>query len=219
MNRATIRSLAAKFCNDPNLTRYTATQYNEAIDIAEQEFALDSKALFKDAGTYSVVAGTATYSLPSDFWIEKEVSHKGLKLLPITRHDLILGNGDDWTDDAGTPTHYIIDPEEARKQIRLYPIPEGDDAGANLILTYYQVPAPMTGDTSTPFNSSTLMSQFHIAIAMYAAWLLLGYGQITPDIQAKRNDLMAQYSMKVTQAVDTFGTTKSAPIRFKGING
>lgn len=219
MNRATIRSLASKFCNDPNLTRFTATQYNEAIDIAEREFCLDSKALFKDAPTFTVVDGTATYSLPSDFWIEKEISHKGLKLTPITRHDLILGNGDDWTDDVGTPTHYIIDPEEARKQIRLYPIPQGDDAGANLIMTYYQIPTAMTGDSSTPFNSSTLMSQYHIAIAAYAAWLVLGYGQTTPDIQAKRADLIAQYNAKCVQAADTFGTTKSAPFRFKGING
>lgn len=219
MNRATLRALVSNFVEDPNLTRYTPAQYNEALNLAAQEFAFDSKALFKDASTYTVVAGTATYSLPSDFWLEKMVTHKGLKLEPISRHSLLLGNDDDWTDDVGTPSNFLIDPEEARKQLRLYPIPEANDAGDNLVLTYYPIPADMGSDTDSPLNASSLMAQFHMGIAAYAAWLLLGYGEITQAILIKRNGLLKQYSDKVTMAIDTFGNTKSEPYRLKGING
>lgn len=216
MIRSEIRSLAANFCGDPNLTRFSSTQYNDAIDRAQEEFCFDSKALYKDAATYTVTAADAAYDLPSDFWLERNVTHKGLELRPVSRETLLKNNGDDWSDDTGTPTHFMIDPEEARKQILLYPIPTADDAGANLILTYYPIPSELSADSSVPFNSSSLMSQFHMAIAAKAAWILLNYETPDPAIDAKMSKMNKIYQDKVTFAIDTYGNTKSEPMRMRG---
>ena len=213
MNLSQIRTLASLFANDPQQTRFP-NLYTDVINRAQEQFCFDSKALFKDASTYTVVSGTAGYSLPSDFWLEKQVTHKGIELTPVTRATLQFHNPDDWTNDTGTPKHYLIDPEEARKQILLYPIPQGDDAGANLILTYYPIPAALSNDTDTPLNSSALMTQFHIGIASYAAWLLLGYESATPEIVSKRADLFKQYQDMVTEAVDYFGAARVVTTAF-----
>ena len=216
MNLSQIRTLASLFVTDPNQTRFSPSQYDTAINRAQEQFAFDSKSLFKDAPTYTVVDGTATYDLPSDFWLEKQVTHKGLELTPISRATLQLNNGDDWTDDTGTPRHYIIDPEEARKQIRLYRIPQAGDAGANLILTYYPVPASVSSDSDVPLNSSSLMVQFHTAIAYYAAYLLNMYEVATPEIQAKQSMFMREYQNKVIEAIDNFGNSKMEGLRLRG---
>lgn len=207
MNRGAIRTQAADFCGDVNQTRYGG-KYEGAIDVSCQEFAFDSRALYKDAPTFTVVSGTAGYALPTDFWYEKLVTHKGLELKPVSRATLVRDNGDDWTDDTGTPVRYIIDPEEARKLLTTYPIPQAGDAGANLIMTYYPIPAAMTADSDTPLNSSSLMAQFHLGIAAHAAWLLLQTEAVmTPEIQAKAASLYQIYQAKVSMAVDRFGNT------------
>lgn len=216
MNLGTITTYASLFCEDPDQTRYTSAQYTSAINEAQRQFALDSKCLWKDASTYTVVDGTAGYSLPTDFMWEKEVTHKGLRLLPISRATLLGLKGDDWTDDTGTPTNFLIDPEEARKQILLYPIPQSGDAGANLILTYYPLPTDLSSSTDVPLNSSSLLAQFHMAIAEYAAWLLLGFEKATPEFVSKRGGLIRHYNDAVIKATDTFKNTASEPIRMRG---
>lgn len=216
MNRGTIRTQSANFCEDPNQTRF-AGKYNDAINRAQEQFAFDSKALFKDASAYTVVDGTASYALPADFMYEKKITHKGLLLDPISRATLeYYETSDRWDDDSGTPKYYLIDPEEARKTITLYPIPQAADAGANLILTYCPLPAEMTADGDTPLNSSLLMAQFHVGISAYAAWLLLNYAPTTPENQAKKTDLLRIYESSVTKAIDTFKNTASEPLRMKG---
>jgi len=216
MNRGQIKTLASNFCEDPQQTRFSGL-YDDAINRGQEQFAMDSKALYKDASTITVAADDASYDLPTDFMYEKKVTHKGIALEPISRSTLeFYTKTQDWSVITGTPKKFVIDPEEARKQILLYPIPQGDDAGANLIITYYPLPAEMTADTDTPLNSSSLMIQFHIGIAAYTAWLLLGNVPSTPEVANKRSDLMKQYMDKVTEAIDTFGNTKSAPIRMKG---
>ena len=215
MNLSTLRTFTSLFCNDVNSTRFSSAQYLNALNESQVQFALDSKCLFKD-NTITVVSGTSSYSLPTDFMFEKQVTHKQLMLKPISRATMIYYKGDDWTDDTGTPKWFNIDPEEARKNILLYPQPTANDTGANLILTYYPKPTDLSADTDSPLNSSTLLVQFHIAIACWAAWMLLGYDQATPDINSKRQILLAQYNDKVTEAIDLFKNTASEPIRLKG---
>lgn len=209
MNKSQIIALAAGFAEDPSQTRF-AGLYDGAADNAQTQFALDSKCLWKDASTITVVDGTASYNLPSDFMWEKNVTHKGIALKPISRATLeYYRKSSDWSEDDGTPKYYCIDPEEARKTILLYPNPTSADAGANLILTYYPLPATLSSDSSIPLNASLLMVQFHIGIAAYLAWLLLGNVPLTVEISAKRKDLLEQYQAKVTDAINTFGNTVS----------
>lgn len=204
MNRGAIKTLAAGFANDANQTRFGA-YYDTAIDLACQEFAFDSYALSKDAPTYTVVDGTASYDLPTDFWLEKQVAHLGLEIKPVSVATLLKDNGQDWTTETGTPKRYIINPEEASKTIKLVPIPQSADAGAVLVLTYYPIPVALTDDSQTPLNGSSLMSQFHMGIAAKAASLVLLNDESTAAIVSKRNQLEEMYQQKVSMAIDRFG--------------
>lgn len=217
MNLSQLRSLASLFAGDPNLTRYTSSQYDDALNRAQEQFAMEAKCLWKDASTYTVVDGTAAYSLPSDFLWEKKVVFKGLALQPISRATLEFYKRDDrWDDDSGTPKYYMIDPEEARKTITLFPIPRAEDAGANLVLTYYPLPSTMSSDSDTPLNGQSFLSQYHIALPAYAAWLLSTAEIQTPEVMAKRSQLSKIYQDKVTEALDHFKNTWTEPMRLKG---
>lgn len=214
MNLGELRTLASQLCEDPRITKFTAIQYNDAINKSAQQFAMDSKALYKDSAIV-MIAQTAAYPLPTDFMLEKEVTLNGIALKPISRATLqAKKTSERWDDDYGTPKYFIIDPEEARKTISLYPIPDNEDAGTSLVLTYYAFPTLMTTDVSLPLNGSTLMVQFHTGLAAYAAWLLMMYLPQTPEIAQKRSGFFSMYKDKIDEAIQTFGTTKSEPLRF-----
>lgn len=214
MTRNELRSIVSKMVEDANQTKYKEAAYNEAIDIAQKQFAMDSKAYYKDQAI-TMASGTAAYALPSDFMWEKQVVLNGLELQPISRATLqSIKTDDKWTDDTGTPKYFIIDPELARQSITLYPKPDSTSDGTDLVLTYYPNPETMSSDSSTPFGGSTLMAQFHMAIAAYAAWLLMSYLTQTPEIAQKRAGFIQTYSSKVGEAIQTFGNTKSEPLSF-----
>lgn len=216
MTKSQLRTQTALFAEDPSQTRFV-NQYTDAMDRAQEQFAMDSKALFKNASDITIVSGTSAYDLPTDFMWEKKVTCDGLKLLPISREDLeFYKRDDDWTEDEGTPQHYIIDPEEARKQIKIYPIPGDNDADKIVVLTYYPFPAAMDDDADVPLNASTLMVQFHMGIAAYAAWLLLGSTTATAETQVKLNFLWKIYQDAVSNAIQTFKNTQSAGLRVRG---
>ena len=145
---------------------------------------------------------------------EDWVTYGGLKLIPISRYELLQLSGDDWTDDgAALPTHFLIDPEQAVKEIVLYPIPT---EAKTLVMRYFPLPTELTADGDTPLNSSSLMAQFHIGLAAYAAWLMLLSEELTPAIILKRRELAPIYADAVTKAVDTMKNTASAGLKFKG---
>ena len=183
-------------------------------------FALESNALWKDV-TWTTISGTAAYSLASasvdassNFIFEDFVLYKGYELSPISRHELQrLSPGRDWTTDEGTPTHFILDPNEALKQIRLYPIPQ---EAVTLTLRYYCLPDSLSSDSDTPLNSSSLLIQYHTAIAAYAAWLMLLGEDTTPAIVMKRKELIGIYVTGRDLAIDKFKNTASMPLKIKG---
>lgn len=216
MNRGQLKTMASLLLADPNKTRYSDTQYNDALNIANYIFATDSRCLFKDSSS-TVSAADATYALPSDFMWEKKVTLAGLRLSPISRDTLErIKVSDDWTDDSGTPKYYLIDPEEARKQVLLYPIPTSNEANKTLILTYYCKPSDMGTDSTDPLNGDTYLARFHPGIAYYAAWLLNSYENPTPETQAKDASLWRAYQQYINDARDTFENTISEPWNLRG---
>lgn len=215
MNRGQIKTLAAGFAEDPDQSKFSGL-YDSTLDRAQEQFALDSKSLFKDASTITTVDGTASYDLPTDFMWEKRVTHKGLELLPISRAQLLYYQNQDWSDDSGTPKYYLIDPEEAQKKILLYPKPEADDAGPNLILSYYPLPASSTDDSATPLNSTALLAQFHMGIAALLAWILLQRVPSTAEMVRKKAELWAIFQRDSGRATDLFKNTARAGMRMRG---
>ena len=215
MNLSTITQVAASLVNDPDQTKF-AGKYTQAINLAQQQFSFDAKCCFTEV-SYTVVSATAAYSLPTDFWLEKKVTLNGIRLAPTSRETLEFDSGElAWNTLNGTPTQYLIDPEESEKNIVLVPIPGDGDAGHSLVLTYYFIPTDLSAGTDVPFNSYSLLGPYHVAIAYWAAWLLLGYDTPTQESEAKKNDLLRKYNDKVTEAVDNFGNTASEPLRMRG---
>ncbi len=212
MNLGTLRTQAASFLGDPGQTRYTADQYNSAANLAQTQFALDTRALWSEQ-SYTTSDGTASYALPSDFMFEDWATYDGKELVPINRHNLQRIAGQDWASRTGDPTHLIVDPEEGQKNIVLWPTPV---EAKTVILRYYPLPAALSSDSAVPLNSSALLAQFHIGIAAYSAWLLLMSEEITPAIQVKMDKVLKVYNDAITQAIDLFGNTASAPIEIRG---
>lgn len=220
MNLGTLRDQVSLFVGDKDITRYVSADYTRALNRAQEQFALESRALWKDV-TWTTVSGTAAYAFSaasadasSNFMWEDFVLYDGYELSPISRHELQrLNPGDDWTDEEGQPTHFMIDPEEAQKKIRLYPIPQ---AAKTLTLRYYVFPTALVADSDTPLNSSTLMAQFHLGIAALAAWLLLSGEEQTAAVDAKQAKMLGIYADARDKAIDTFKNTASMPIKIKG---
>ncbi len=211
MNLTTIESRAAAFLGDPDKTRYAAL-YTNAVNDSQKQFALDSNALFKDKA-YTTIVDTATYALPTDFIVEDTVTYNGYPIKPISRHSLYSQYpGTDWTLLKGTPTHYMVDPEEASLVLRLIPIPQ--DAKA-ISMRYYPLPADVSAVGDVVLNSSTLLVQFHLGIAAMAAWLILQSEIVTPELQLKMIQMMRIYTDAVNKAIEKFGNTKSEPIRIR----
>lgn len=212
MNLGTMRTQVAAFLGDPDQTRFTAAQYLTAINRAQEQFALETRSLWKDT-SWSHSADDADEDLPTDFMWEDYVTYDGKELDPISRHELNRRRGETWTADTGTPTHFIIDPEQAVKEIVLYPIPQ---EAKTLAMRYFPLPAELSSDTDTPLNSSSLMVQFHLGIAAFAAWLMLLNEEQTPPVVQKRRELAPVYADSVSKAVGLFKNTASAPLELRG---
>lgn len=211
MTLTTLQQFTADFAGDANQSRY-AGKYLGVINQAQQQFAADSNALFKD-NSFSSVANTATVDLPTDFMWEESVNYDGLPLKPASRLTLaLLYPGTDWTLLTGTPKYYMVDPEEATKVLRFIPIPTEADSG---VMRYYPLPTSVASDSDVILNSSTLLTRFHLGVAAFAAVLLLMSETQTPDMVTKRRELMELYQDAVSKAIEKFGNTVSEPMRIR----
>lgn len=220
MNLSTLTQFVAVMTNDVNQTRYAA-QYVSVLNEAQYQFAMDSKCTFKDMTVQNIVAGQATYPLPTDFMWEKMVLVNGIKLSPVSRFELARQNsGSRWDIVTGTPRAYCIDPDVARSDILLYPIPTANDAvtGANDIqMTYFALPTAMSAGTDVPLNNNPLLVPYHMGIAAWASWFLMQSEDSTPAIEDKKRSLMRLYNDYVSQATDQFKNTVSEPLRMRGV--
>lgn len=211
-NKAELRTLTASMCEDPNQTKFTPAKYNDALEFSQRQFSLDSKCLYKTTA-FVMAVDDGTYDLPTDYIVDKLVMLNGIELRPISRAKLAsLFQNQRWDTMTGTPRNYISDPMEANKTLILFPIPNTIADGTDLQLTYIALPTTMSSDTASPFNSSALLVQYHIAVAAYAAWLLLGYLTPTDATVLKRRDLLNTYAGKVNEAINMFGDTPSEPL-------
>ncbi len=216
MNLGTLTSTTAQLINDSQGTRQ-AGLYTAALNLAQQQFVIDTKCLWKDAATQTVVPGTAAYALPSDFLWEKLVMYNGVEIFPASRATLARTHlGSRWDTITGTPTNYNIDPEVARQTLLLFPIPAAND-NLDLILTYYVYPTDMVNATDIPLNATPLLTQFHLALSAWAGWYMLASEDAQPNISKNREELLNLYNDYVTECVNTFRNTISEPLRMRGV--
>ena len=214
MDRSTAKSYTSLKSEDPDRTRFTDAQYNNALDLSQAQFAIDARAIIKET-TLTLTAGTGYVALPTDFLVCSLVRHKGLKLKPTTRYELSFQSGEDWEALAnGTPTAYFIDEENER--IYVVPAPDSGNAGAVLEMLYIAVPAAMSADTDTLLSSKTILQYYAPAIVAWAARELLSYVPLTQDVLVKRADLLAEYQRYVNQAISTYKNMADEPLRMTG---
>ncbi len=220
MTLSSLTTFAQLLSNDVNGTRY-ASQYTTVLNEAQYQFAQDAKCTFKDMAVQTIVSGQAAYPLPTDFMWEKMVLLNGLMLPPKSRFELARTNtGGRWDQLTGTPTSYTIDPDLARQQILLVPIPQANDAAAgvnDLQMTYFALPAAMVNPTDVPLNNNPLLYQYHMGIAAWAAYFLLMSEDSTPAIETKKTKLIDLYNDYISLASDQFKNTVSEPLRMRGV--
>lgn len=217
MTLAQLTAVVQQFVNDNAGTRYNGL-YTGALNIAQDQFAIDSKCTFKDMPIQYAVNNQSVYPLPADFMWEKLVLFNGLMLPPISRFELArINTGSRWDQNTGTPTAYNIDPDLARQDLLLYPIPQNNDAGKDIQMTYFALPADMVNPGDLPLNGNPLLAQFHVGIAAWAAWYLLQSEDASATISQKKKDLIGIYNDFVSQCSDTFKNTVSEPLRSRGV--
>lgn len=220
MDRATCRGYVSLKCEDPQQNRFSIASYNNAIDLAQQQFCIDARAIVKETTltTTSVVTGPSTVSLPTDFLVAVIVRFQGLKLAPITRLELSFQNGQDWTTlPAGIPQGYDIDSQN--QNIELIPGVDAGDAGNNLILDYIAMPPALSADTGNGgnlMNGLTILQYYTPAIINWAAREMLTYVPQTPEIMQKRAEFLKEYERYKSQCIETYANMADEPIRMGG---
>jgi hypothetical protein len=220
MDRSTARGLVQSKVEDPDGTRFTLSQYNTALDVANQQLCIDGRAIVKEDKTIALVAGTAQYNLESDFLVAVLVRHNGLKLTPTTKYELSFQSGTDWTTLAnGTPIAFYID--EQNGQIGLVPAPDGNAAAQTLTIDYIGIPASMTQDTGggaagNLLNNVTILQYYAMGVVAWAAREILTYIPQTSEITAKRQALFEDYQRYFNQLVETYKNMTDEPLQMSG---
>ncbi len=178
MDRATCRNYVALKVEDPQQTKFTAATYNNAIELAQEQFCIDAKVIVKET-TLTSVANTTNIALPVDFLVAILVRHQGIKLAPATRYELSFQSGTDWTTlPPGTPNVYYID--QQADALALVPQPDSGHAVANVLLDYVAIPAALTADTGAGGNlllGDTILAYYTPAIINWAASEVLTYAR------------------------------------------
>lgn len=214
MDRATARQLVALKAEDKDQTRFTETQYNTAIDLAEEQFALDARAIIRET-TLTSLADTFEIALPTDFMVAVLARHKGLKLRPVTKYGLSWQNGTDWTTmNSGTPVAFYIDDED--EKIGTVPKPSASEAGANLLLNYVAKPATISSDSTVLLSARSFLQYYSPAVVAWAAREVLTYLPMSPEIKAKMDELMGEYERYKDHCISTYNNMADEPIQMRG---
>jgi len=215
MDRTTARSYIASKVEDPDQTRFTLAQYNNAVDLAQQEFSIDARAIIQTNTSTVLVAGTAEYSLPSDFLVAIMFRHNGIKLAPTTKYELSFQSGQDWsTIPNGTPV--CVYTREENTAFGLVPAPDANAATYTLSIDYIAIPAALSSDSSTLLNGLTILQYYAPAVINWAAQELLTYVPQTAEIQMKRAALLKDYERYRDQAISTYKNMVDEPLKMSG---
>lgn len=216
LTRSDIEDRINEIINDPNDSQWTATQKQNKIQEAQEQFVEDTSAL-TDTQLFSVVDGTNTYALATDTLDILRVGLNGVKLRRYAKFDLDILTRGNWAVTTGTPVSYYVDYTSTNKNLTLYPIPTANDAGAsNLVVEYVKVPPTLSSDSSTPLNSQVLLQPYLMALAYYAAAEFLSADN-DPQKWIKADRYKKMYKDKVSDCREIFvALSDTVPMRMRG---
>lgn len=218
-----LQTLISQLCNDPDKARYTDSDINTELDNTQDAWNQEAK-IITDTVTLTTVAGTRQYLLtsltgtPLSF---PRCTHKGLPLKKRSKSWFDLYTGVDWTQTAGTPKSFMIEATDPSVQyLSIYPTPEANDAGANLVVEYVKRHTPMSASSDTPFMSGTetnyLLRPYDWGLAYATASRLVARDPSNEN--AKRQSDYAKISLGVlSEVVQVFKALEAEePKRFSG---
>lgn len=216
LDRDALQSRLSDIIGDPNNTRWTTTQKQNMLQVAQEAFVNDSKCLI-DNQQFSITDGDNTYALAADTFDVRRVAHKGLPLTRISKFDLDVYVGGDWTDDTGTPTRYYVDLTGTSKELTLYPKPTANDVGTNnLVVEYVAIPAVMSSGAADPLDAQVLLQPYLMAIVYYAAAEFLNMSK-DPQEWARANIYRAQYKGIASDCEEIYNALRETkPPRMRG---
>lgn len=214
--RADLVTQVSELIGDTANQQWTAERIQDRLQKAQERFVDDTRCL-RDTQTFSIVAGTNTYDLSTDTLDVVRVGISGKSALTkISKFDLDLAVGGDWTTTAGSPRNYYVDTSSTNTNLTVYPIPQAGDAGTNnLIVDYVKVPPVMSSDSSLPLNGQTLLQPYLDAIAFMAASHIL-YSSNNPQDWTKASIMAKQYDQKATECIELFNNlSNTTPLRVR----
>jgi hypothetical protein len=144
------------------------------------------------------------------------MTYDGIEIRRTSKFDLDISYGSAWGNEpAGTPQYYYVLLEPARINFSLFPKP--DSAGTNNIsVEYIKIPDVLTGDSSVPFDSHTILYPYHMAIAYWAAADLLRV-QPTQEAIVMISQYQKQYDKFVSDCIETWTQMgDTTPMRMRG---
>lgn len=159
MTLADLRTLIGSLTNDPNHDRYSNTDIGTELDNSMDIWNAEAK-LIKSTTTITIVAGTRQYALSNISGTVVAVGRATHKGIPLNKRDKayidLYYGGNDWTANQGTPTDFYVDVTDPTAQyIVVYPTPQDNDAGANLVLEAIIRHTSMSATTDVPFMAGT----------------------------------------------------------------
>lgn len=211
----------SELIGDTSNQQWSTDRIEDRLQKSQERFVEDTRCL-RDTQTFSIVSGTNTYALADDTLDVARVGITGRGALSaISKFDLDMLTGSDWTTSVGSPIRYYVDTSSTNKNLTLYPIPQSQDAGTNnLIVDYVKVPPVMSSDASTPLNGQVLLQPYLDAIAFDSASQLL-FASPDQNNWTKASIMAKQYQQKVTACIELFNNlseTKPLRMRVSGIS-
>src|SRR6185503_8890753 len=176
MQLSDLQTLVGQLTSDPGHDRYSLTDINTELDNTQSQWNQEIK-IVKETTTITVIAQQRQYLLslitgtPIDF---PRVTHKGIDIDKRSKSYFDLYTSSDWTQHIGTPTDFFIEASDpSNLYLTLYPTPQSNDAGANLVAEAIIAHTPMAASTDVPFMlgalSNYILRPFDFYIAYSAA--------------------------------------------------
>ena len=208
-NMGELEDLIADHLNDPEHTRYTIAEIDRHLDIAQDHWNREVR-ICRMADTLTTVASQYQYPISSLSTTPLEfirVTHKGIDLIKRSKDYFDTFTSYDWTTMQGTPKDYFIDLVQSGPYIGLRPVPQGNDAGANLLVEYLGRHSPMVNPTDTPFTvngvQNTLILTFLAGLASEVSSDILSHDP-TPETAIKRKTFADEANKTLSQVVSIY---------------
>ena len=197
--------MTGKLAGDPSNQRSSASDKQDLLQEAQEQFVLDTRVL-RDSTTDSTVANQQEYSLPSDVMDIIRIGIAGIEKGRISKADLDFYNSARWDQTQGTPQYYYVDLDPNNKKFGLYPYPTASGS-SDIAIEYLKIPPTLSADSSVPLDSHTLLTPYHNALAYYAAANLCRTGRSgfpLQDALIKGNGYWGEYERLVSHCIETF---------------